>query len=78
LKDTNTQLEHYCKHTIAEFKEKFLNVLRNAIKEKKGSEEKLAYLASKVSRGNEAKDREDKLLKAAMYHVRLFDTINGH
>lgn len=48
------------------------------MKEKKESEEKLVSLASKVSRDTEAKDREDELLKAAMYHVRLFDTINVH
>lgn len=78
MKDISTQLEHYCKHTIAEFKEKFLHALRYVMKEKKESEEKLVSLASKVSRDTEAKDREDELLKAAMYHVRLFDTINVH
>jgi 2-oxoglutarate dehydrogenase complex dehydrogenase (E1) component-like enzyme len=78
LKDTCTQLEHYCKHTIAEFKEKFLHVLRNAMEEKKESEKKLVFLASKVSRDTEAKDREDELLKAAMYHVSRFNTMDVH
>lgn len=78
MKDTNTQLEHYCKHTIAEFKEKFLHVLRNVMEEKKESEEKLASLASKVSRNIKAKDREDELVKAAMHHVRNINTMNVH
>ena len=78
MKEINTQLEHYCKHTIAEFKEKFLHVLRNMMEEKKESEKKLVSLVSKVSCDAEAKDREDGLLKAAMYHVSRFDTINVH
>lgn len=73
MKDTNTQLEHYCKHTIAEFKEKFLHVLRNVMEEKKESEEKMESLTSKLSRDTEAKGREEELLKAAMYHVRSFN-----
>ena len=48
------------------------------MEEKKESEKKLVSLASKVSRDTEAKDREDELLKAAMYDVRRFNTMNVH
>lgn len=48
------------------------------MEEKKESEKKLVSLVSKVSCDAEAKDREDGLLKAAMYHVSRFDTINVH
>jgi hypothetical protein len=78
LKEINKQLEHYCKHSIAEFKDKFLNVLRNVMEEKRESEKKLVSLASKVTRDTEAKNREDELLKAAMYHVSRFNTMNVH
>ena len=43
------------------------------MKEKKESEEKIESLKSKLSRDTKAKDREDELLKAAMYHVRSFN-----
>ena len=74
MKDTNEQLKDYCKHDIAEFKEKFLNILRSTIEEKKDLEEKFASQALEVSRKKETTEREDDLLKAAMYHVRQLQT----
>ena len=70
MRDANVQLEKYCKHDIAEFKEKFLNVLHSVTEEKKNIEAELASLSLKLSRNEDDREREDGLLKAAMYHVR--------
>ena len=72
MKDANKQLEKYCKHDIAEFKEKFLETLRTLIEEKKDLEEMIASQALKLFRSKDTREREDCLLKAAMYNVREY------
>lgn len=70
MRDANVQLEKYCKHDIAEFKEKFLSVLHSVREEKKNMEVELASVSLQLSRSKGVREREDGLLKAAMYHVR--------
>ena len=70
MRDANVQLEKYCKHDIAEFKKKFLSVLHSVIEEKKYMEAEFASLTLMLSQSKGIREREDGLLKAAMYHVR--------